>query len=121
MTTNKASRGDEIPAQLSKIVKDGAVKVLHWICQKIWKTQWPQDWKRSGFIPIPKKGNFKECSNKLCLLHMLGSLCSKFFKLAGFESMWTCRELPDVQAMFRKDRGARDQIVNILMDIEKAR
>ena len=119
---NKASGGDGIPAELFKILKDNAVQVLHSICQQIWKTQqWPQDWKRSVFIPIPKKGNFKECSNKLCLLHMLASLCSKFFKLAGFDSMRTCRELPDVQAMFRKTRGARDQIVNILMDIEKAR
>ena len=64
ITTNKASRGDGIPAELFQILKDDAVKVLHSICQQIWKTQqWPQDWKRSVFIPIPKKGNAKECSN----------------------------------------------------------
>ena len=63
ITTNKASGGDGIPAELFQILKDDAVKVLHSICQQIWKTQWPQDWKRSVFIPIPKKGNAKECSN----------------------------------------------------------
>ena len=64
ITTNKASGGDEIPVELFQILKDDAVKVLHSICQQIWKTQqWPQDWKRSVFIPIPKKGNAKECSN----------------------------------------------------------
>ena len=64
ITTNKASGGDGIPAELFQILKDGAVKVLHLICQQIWKTQqWPQDWKRLVFIPIPKKGNAKECSN----------------------------------------------------------
>ena len=64
ITTNKASGGDGIPVKLFQILKDDAVKVLHSICQQIWKTrQWPQDWKRSVFIPIPKKGNVKECSN----------------------------------------------------------
>ena len=64
ITTNKASGGDETPVKLFQILKDDAVKVLHSICQQIWKThQWPQDWKRSVFIPIPKKGNAKECSN----------------------------------------------------------
>ena len=64
ITTNKASGGDRIPAELFQILKDDAVKVLHSICQQIWKTQqWPRDWKRSVFIPIPKKGNAKECSN----------------------------------------------------------
>ena len=64
ITVNKASGGDEIPVELFQILKDDAVKVLHSTCQKIWKTQqWPQDWKRSVFIPIPKKGNAKECSN----------------------------------------------------------
>ena len=64
VTTNKASGGDEMPAELFKTLKDDAVKVLHSICQQIWKThQWPQDWKRSVFIPIPKKVNAKECSN----------------------------------------------------------
>ena len=69
ITTNKASRGDGIPVELFQILKDDAVKVLHSICQQIWKTQqWPQDWKRSVFIPVPKKGNAKECSN-YCKLH----------------------------------------------------
>ena len=64
ITTNKASGGDGIPVELLQILKDDAVKVLHSICQQIWKTQqWPQDWKKSVFIPIPKKGNAKECSN----------------------------------------------------------
>ena len=64
ITTNKASGGDGIPVELSQIVKDDAVKVLHSICQRIWNTQqWPQDWKRSVFLPIPKKGSAKECSN----------------------------------------------------------
>ena len=64
ITTNKASGGDGIPVELFQILKDNAVKMLHLICQQIWETQqWPQDWKRSVFIPIPKKGNAKECSN----------------------------------------------------------
>ena len=74
ITTNKASRGDGIPVELFQILKDDAVKVLHSICQQIWKNQqWPQDWKRSVFIPVPKKGNAKECSNyhTIVLIHML--------------------------------------------------
>ena len=91
ISMNKASRGDVIPAEIFRILKDDAVKVLHSICQQIWKTQqWTQDWKRSVFIPIPKKGNAKECSNyhTIVLFHMLVRLCSKFFKL-GFSSMLT--------------------------------
>ena len=69
VTINKAIRGDGIPAELFQILKDDAVKVLHTICQQIWKTQqWPQDWKRSVFIPIPKKGNAKECSNNCTIV-----------------------------------------------------
>ena len=69
ITTNQASGGDGMPVELFQILKDDAVKVLHSICQQIWKTQqWPQDWKRSVFIPIPKKGNEKECSN-YCTIH----------------------------------------------------
>ena len=74
ITMNKASGGDGIPVELFQILKDDVVKVLHSICQQIWKTQqWPQDWKRSVFIPIPKKGNAKECSTttQLHLFHML--------------------------------------------------
>ena len=84
ITMNKASGGDEIPAELFQILKDEAVKVLHSICLQIWKTQqWPQDWKRSVFIPILKKGNAKECSYycTIALIHMLVRLCSKSFKL----------------------------------------
>ena len=76
ITTNKASRGDGIPVELFKILKDDAVKVLHSICQQIWKTQqWPQDWKRSVFIPIPKKGNAKEHSNYHAI-SLIGKLAS---------------------------------------------
>ena len=91
ITTNKASGGDRIPVELSQILKDDAVKVLHWICQQIWKTQqWTQDWKRSVFIPIPKKGNAKECSNyhKIALSSHASEICSKFSK-SGFSNTWT--------------------------------
>ena len=88
--TNKASGGDGIPVELFQILKDDAVKVLHSICQQIWKTQqWPQDWKRSVFIPIPKKGYAKECSNyrTIALIsHTLVKKCSKFSK-PGFSNM----------------------------------
>ena len=91
ITTNKANGGDEIPAELFQILKVNSVKILHLIYQQIWKTQqWPQNWKRSIFIPILKKRNAKECS-KYCtlhLFHMFARLCSKSFKL-GFSSMWT--------------------------------
>ena len=87
ITINKASGGDGIPAELFKILKDDAVKVLQSICQLIWKTQqWPQVLERSVFIPVPKKVNAKGCSVQLCLFHMLVSLCLKSFKLA-FSSM----------------------------------
>ena len=87
----RSKLGDGIPAKLFQILKDDAVKMLHSICQQIWKTQqWPQDWKRSVFIPIPKKWNAKEFSNyvKLCSFHMLVRLWSKFFRWV-FNSMWT--------------------------------
>ena len=89
--TNKASGGDGIPAELFKIPKDDAVKVLHSICQQTWKTQqWSQDWKRSVFISIPKKGNAKECSNycTVALISQDSKIMPKFLKL-GFSSMWT--------------------------------
>ena len=74
ITTNKANRGDKIRVKLFKILKDDAVKVLHSICQQIWNTQqWPQDWKRSVFIPVPKKGNAKECANYCTIVHVLHS------------------------------------------------
>ena len=91
ITANKASGGDGIPVELFQILKDDAVKVLHSICQQIWKTQhWPQDWKRSVFILIPKKGNAKECSNyhRITLTSHPSKECSKFSK-SGFSSTWT--------------------------------
>ena len=106
ITTNKASGDDGIPVELFQILKDDAVKVLHLICQQIWQTQqWPQDWKRSVFIPIPKKGNTKECSN--CCTNALISYASKvMLKIlqAKLQQYVNC-ELPDVQAGFRKGRG----------------
>ena len=122
ITRNKASGSDGIPVELFQILKDDAVKVLHSICQQIWKTQqWPQDWKRSVFIPIPKKGNAKECSN--CHTNALISHASKvMLKIlqARLLQYMNC-ELPDVQAGFRKGRRIRDQISNICWIIEKAR
>ena len=91
ITTNKASGGDGIPAELFQILKDNNVKVLHSIRQQIWKTlQWPQDWKRLVFILIPNKGNAKECSNyhTIALISHASKVCSKFSKL-GFNSTWT--------------------------------
>ena len=114
ITTNKASGRDRIPVELFQILKDGAVQVLHSIRQQVWKTrQWPQDWKRSVFIPIPKKGNAKECSNYHTIA--LISLASKvmFNILQARFQQYVNRELPDVQAGFRKGRGTRDQIANI--------
>ena len=111
---NKASGGDGIPAVLFQILKDDAVKVLHSICQQIWKTrQWPQDWKRSVFIPIPKKANAKEHSNyhTVALMSHTSKVMLKNFQ-ARLQQYVNC-ELPDVQAGFRKGRGTRDQLANI--------
>ena len=122
ITKNKASGGDGIPAELFQIPKDDAVKVLHSVCQQIWKTQpWPQDRKRSIFIPIPKKGNDKECSNyhTIALISHASKVMLKIFQ-ARLQQYMNC-ELPDVQDGFRKGRGARDQIANICWIIEKAR
>ena len=119
---NKASGGDGIPVELFQILKDDAMKVLHSICQQIWKTQqWPQDWKRSVFISIPKKGNAKECSN--CRTIALISHASKVMLkiLQARLQQYVNRELPDVQAGFRKGRGVRHQIANIHWIIKKAR
>ena len=115
ITMNKASGCDGIPIELFQTLKDDAVKVLHSICQQIWKTQqWPKDWKRSVFIPIPKKGNPKECSNyhTIALISHASKAMLKIFQ-ARLQQYMNC-ELPNVQAGFRKDRGTRDQIVNIL-------
>ena len=117
---NKASGGDGIPVELFQILKDDAVKVLHSICQPIWKTQqWPQDWKRSLFIPIPKKGNAKECSNyrTIALISHASKVILKIFQARLQQYMnW---EFPDVQAGFRRGRGTRDQIANICWIIGK--
>ena len=122
ITMNKASGGDGIPVELLEILKDDAMKVPHSVCQKIWKTQqWAQDWKRSVFIPIPKKGNAKECSN--CHTVALISHASKVMLkiLQARLQQYVNRELPDVQTGFRKGRGTRDQIANIHWIIEKGR
>ena len=122
ITTNKASRGDRIPAELFPILKDDAGKVLHSICQQIWKTpQWPQDWKRSAFISIPKKGNAKECSNyhTIALISHSSKVVLKI--LQARLQQYVNRELSDVQAGFRKGRGTRGQIANIRWIMEKAR
>ena len=117
---NKTSGGDGIPVELFQILKDGAVKVLHSICQQIWKTQqWPQDW--SVFIPIPKKGKAKECSNyhTIALISHTSKVMLKILQARLWQ--YVNRELPDVRAGFRKGRGTRDQIANICWMIEKAR
>ena len=123
ITMNKASGGDGIPAELFQILKkNDAVNVLHSICQQIWKIQqWPQDWKRSVFIPIPKKGNAKECSN-YCTIALISHASKVMFKILQARlQQYLNHELPDVQAGFRKGRGIRDQIANICWIIEKAR
>ena len=119
---NKASGDDGIPAELFQILKDDAVKMLHSICQQIWKTQqWPQDQKKSVFIPIPKKGNGKECSN-YCTILLISHASKVMLKIlqARLQQYMNC-ELPDVQARFKKGRRTRDQIANIRWIIEKAR
>ena len=122
ITMNKASRGDGIPAEPFQILKHDAMKVLYSICQQIWKTQqWPQDWKRSVFILIPKKSNAKECSNyhTIALISHASKVMLKI--LQARLKQYMNHELPDVQAGFRKGRGTRDQIVNIRWIIKKAR
>ena len=121
---NKASGGDGIPAVLFKTPKYDAVKVLHSVCQQIWKTQqWPQDWKRSVFISIPKKNNAKKCSNYCTLALISHAINSKvIFKIlpASLQQHMN-QELPDVPAGFGRSRGTRDQIANIWWIIEKTR
>ena len=119
---NRASGGDEIPAELLQILKDDAVKVQHSVCQQMWKTQqWPQDWKGSVFIPVPKKGNAKEWSSycTIALISHAGKVMLKILQ-ARLQQYVNCK-LPDVQPGFRKDRGTRDQIANIRWIIKKAR
>ena len=133
---NKASGGDGIPVELFQILEDDAVKVLQSICQQIWKTavttwktqQWPpgkavlfQDWKRSVFIPIPKKSNAKQCSN-YCIIALISHSSKVLLKILQARlQQYMNRELPCVQAGFKKARGTRDQIANICWIIEKAR
>ena len=122
ITTNKASGGDGIPVELFQILKDDGGKVLHSICHQIWKTQpWPQDWKRSVFIPIPKKGNAKECSNYHTIALISHGSKGMLKILQARLQQYANRELPDVQAGFRKGRGTRDKVANIRWIMEKAR
>ena len=122
ITMNKAGEGDGISLELIQILKVDAVKVLHSIWKQIWKTQqWLQNWKRSVFIPIPKKGNAKECSNyrTIALISHANKVMLRI--LQARLQQYVNRELPDVQAGFRKGRGTRDQIANIHWIIKKAR
>ena len=111
---NKASGGDGIPAELFQILKGDAVKLLHSIHQQIWKTQqWPQDWKRSVFIPVPKKDNAKECSNH-CTVALISHASKVMLKILQTRLQhYMNSEIPDVQGGFRKGRRTRDQIANI--------
>ena len=114
ITKNKTSGGDEIPVELFQILKDDAVKVLHSVCQQIWKTQqWPQDWKTSDFIPIPEKGNAKDCSNYHTVA-LISHATKVILKILQAElQQYVNRYLPDHQAGFRKGRRTRVQIANI--------
>ena len=122
ITTNKASGSDGIPTELFQTLKDDAVKVLHLKCQQIWKTQqWPQDWKRSVFVAVPKKGNAKECSDYHTIALISHTIKVMLKILQSRLQQYVNREFPDVQAGFRKGRRTRDQIANICWIIEKAR
>ena len=119
---NKTTGDDEIPVELFQILKDDAVKVLHSIQQQIWKTQqWPQDWKMSVFISIPKEGNAKDCLN-YCIIALISHTRKVMLRIlqARLQQYVNC-ELPDVQAGFRKGRGTKDQIANICWINRKAR
>ena len=119
---NKVSGGDGIPVKLFQILKDDAVKVLHSIHQQIWKTQqWPQDWKRSVFIPIPKKGNAKECSKYHTIALILHASKIMLSILQARLQQYVNSELPDIQAGFRKGRGTKDQIADIHWDHGKSK
>ena len=122
ITMNKGSGSEGIPVELFQILKDNAGKLLHSIYQQIWKIQqWPQDWKRSVFIPILKKGNAKECSNyrTIALISHASKVMLKILQVS-LQQYVNC-ELPDIQAGFRKGRGTRDQIAKIHWIIKKAR
>ena len=120
MTTHKASEGDGTPLELFQILKADAVKVLHSVCKQIWKTQqWPRDWKRSVFIPIPKKGNAKKCSNyrTIALISHASKVMLKILQVRLQQNVK--RELPDAQAGFRKGRGTRDQMTTSVRSLKK--
>ena len=122
ITMNKASGGDWILVELFQILKDDAVKALLSVCLQIWKTQqWPKDWKRSVFIPIPLKGNAKECSNYRTIAFISSASKIMLKILQARLQQYVNREIPDVQAGFRKSRGTRDQTANIHWVIKKAR
>ena len=122
ITTNKASGGDAIPLELFQILKDDTIKVLHSICQQIWKAQqWSQDWKRSVFILIPNRSNAKECSN-YCTMALISHTSKVMLKFLQARLQQNVNyELLDHQTGFRKGRGTRDQTANIHWLIEKAR
>ena len=118
----KVRGGDRIPVELFQIQKDVAGKVLHSICQEFWKIQqWPQDWKRSVFLPVPKKSNAKECSNYHTIAHLSHSskIILKIFQARLRQ--YVKHEFPDVQAGFKKDRGTKNQIANICWIMEIVR
>ena len=139
VTTNKASGGDGIPVELFQILNDDAVKMLHSICQQIWKTQqWPQDWKRSVFIPIPKKGNAKECSN-YCTIALISHTNNVLLKIlqARLHSMWTVNfqmfklvlekeeepeiKLPTSAGSWKKQESSRKASVSALLTCQIGR
>ena len=120
ITMNKAIGGDEIPVELFQTLRNDAVKVLHSICQQIWKTQqWPQDWKMSVFIPIPNKGNAKEYSS-YCTIALISHTSKVMIKILQARlQQYVTQELPDVQAGFRKGKGTRDKIGSSHLIIKK--
>ena len=122
ITMNKARGADGIPAELFKILKDDVLKVLHSICQQIWKTQqWTPDWKRSVFIPIPKKGNAKECSN-YCTIELISHASKVMLKILRTRlQQHMNQEIPVVQAGYRKGRRTGGQIANIHWIIDKSK
>ena len=119
---NKASESDGIPGELFQILKDDALKVLHSICQQIWKTQqWPQDWKKPVFIPVPKKGNAKEPSN-YCTITLISQASNVMLKILQIRlQQYVNPELPALQGGFRRGRGTRDQIADIRWIIGKSK
>ena len=122
ITMNKASGNDGMPVELFQILKDDAVKVLHSICQQIWKIQqWPQDWKRSVFTTIPKKGNAKECSNYHTIAFISHTSKVMLKILQARLQQYMSQDLPEVEVGFRKGRGSSDQIANIHWVSKKAR